>query len=325
MKHISILVLNNARLSSVEIPRHAFSEVNIFLTSQNKPPFFDVEFVGLSRQVTLNNGLYTIAPQKLIGEVKKTDLIIIPALEDNLEDNLPLNTDFIPWIVKQYKAGAEVASLCVGAFLLAATGLLDGKHCSTHWRAENEFRKMFPQVHLTIDKVITDEQGTYSSGGALSSSNLILYLVEKFVGREAAIVCSKLFQVDTERDSQSPFMIFKGQKTHDDDTIKNVQEFIENNFRNRITVDQLSEKFKIGRRTFERRFKKATFNSIVEYIQRVKVEAAKKQLEAGRKTVSEVMYDVGYGDTKAFREVFKKIAGVSPVEYRNKFNLNSIN
>ncbi|MCL6097395.1 MAG: helix-turn-helix domain-containing protein, partial [Bacteroidetes bacterium] len=298
MKHISILALNNARLSSIEIPRHAFSEVNNFLISQNKQPLFEVEFVGLSKKIILNNGLYVITPHKLIEDVKKTDLIIVPALEDDLEKNLPLNTGFIPWIVKQYKGGAEVASLCVGAFLLASTGLLNGKHCSTHWRAANEFREMFPQVNLTIDKVITDEQGTYSSGGAFSSSNLILYLIEKYVGRDVAIHCSKLFQVDTERDSQSPFMIFKGQKTHDDDAIKNVQEFIENNFREKITVDQLSERFQIGRRTFERRFKKATFNSIVEYIQRVKVEAAKKQLEAGRKTVSEVMYDVGYTDTK---------------------------
>ena len=325
MKHVSILVLNNARLSSVEIPRHAFSEVNNYLVSLGKAPFFNVELVGLTKKVTLNNGLYTIVPQKTINEVAKTDLVLVPALEDDLEVNLPLNTGFIPWIVKQYKSGAEVASLCVGAFLLASTGLLDGKHCSTHWRAENEFRMMFPQVHLTIDKVITDEQGTYSSGGALSSSNLILYLVEKFVGREAAIDCSKTFQVDTERDSQSPFMIFKGQKTHDDDLIKDVQQFIENHFKEKLTVDQLSEKFQIGRRTFERRFKKATFNSIVEYIQRVKVEAAKKQLEAGRKTVTEVMFDVGYTDTKAFRDVFKKIAGVSPVEYRNKFNLNAVN
>ena len=325
MKHISILVLNNARLSSIEIPRHAFSEVNNYLISLGKAPFFNVELVGLTDKVSLSNGLYTIIPNKLLGEVAKTDLIIVPALEDDLEVNLPLNTEFIPWIVKQYKAGAEVASLCVGAFLLASTGLLDGKHCSTHWRAENEFRKMFPQVHLTIDKVITDEQGTYSSGGALSSSNLILYLVEKYVGREAAIVCSKMFQVDTERDSQSPFMIFKGQKAHDDDLIKDAQEFIENHFKEKLTVDQLSEKFQVGRRTFERRFKKATFNSIVEYIQRVKIEAAKKQLEAGRKTVTEVMFNVGYTDTKAFRDVFKKIAGVSPVEYRNKFNLNSIN
>lgn len=320
MKHISILALNNARLSSVEIPRHAFSEVNNYLAGLGKAPFFKVELVGLTKKVSLNNGLYTIIPQKIISEVAKTDLIIVPALEDELEVNLPLNTGFIPWIVKQYKDGAEVASLCVGAFLLAATGLLDGKHCSTHWRAENEFRMMFPQVHLTIDKVITDEQGTYSSGGALSSSNLILYLVEKFVGREAAIVCSKMFQVDTERDSQSPFMIFKGQKTHDDDLIKDVQQFIENHFKERLTVDQLSDKFQIGRRTFERRFKKATFNSIVEYIQRVKVEAAKKQLEAGRKTVTEVMFNVGYTDTKAFRDVFKKIAGLTPIEYHNKYN-----
>ncbi|MEW6195554.1 MAG: helix-turn-helix domain-containing protein [Bacteroidota bacterium] len=320
MKNISILVPFGVRLNSIELPRHGFEEANNILTVQNKPPMFDIQFVGLANEVELNDGLYKISPNQLIKDVEKTDLIIVPAIQENVGDNLKLNLEFIPWIAKQYKSGAEVASLCVGAFLLAATGLLNGKQCSTHWRAANQFRNLFPQVNLVVDKIMTDEKGIYSSGGALSSSNLILYLIEKYAGREVAIHCSKIFQVDVERNSQSPFIIFKGQKEHDDDTIKSAQEFIENNFKEKITVDHLSERFKISRRTFERRFRAATFNSVVEYMQRVKIEAAKKQLELGRKTINEVMFDVGYTDTKAFREVFKKITGMSPINYRNKYN-----
>ncbi|NJD21397.1 MAG: helix-turn-helix domain-containing protein, partial [Melioribacter sp.] len=314
MKHISILVTHKARLSSIELPRHAFSEVNNILVDIGKPPLFKVQMLGLHTQIKLNNGLYTVTPDALLTDIEKTDLVIVPAMDGNLKEAVNLNKDYIPWIVKQYKRGAEIASLCVGAFLLAATGLLKGKQCSTHWRAENDFKTLFPEVNLVVDKIITDDHGIYSSGGAFSSSNLILYLVEKYAGKDVAIQCSKMFQIDIDRGSQSPFIIFTGQKEHHDYVVKNAQEFIENNFKDKITVDQLSEIFGVGRRTFERRFKAATFNSIVEYMQRVKVEAAKKQFETGRKTINEVMYDVGYTDNKAFREVFKKIVGMSPVD-----------
>ncbi|MFA6977995.1 MAG: helix-turn-helix domain-containing protein [Ignavibacteriaceae bacterium] len=321
MKIISILVPERARLSSIEIPRHAFTEVNDILIAGGNEPLFKVQMVGTTKTIQLNDGLYSIKMDTLLKDVEKTDLIIVPAMQGDLKEALALNTEFIPWIIKQYKSGAEVASLCVGAFLLAATGLLNGKQCSTHWRAANYFRIVFPDVNLVVDKILTDDKGIYSSGGAFSSSNLILYLIEKYSGREIAVRCSKMFQIDIERGSQSPFMMFRGLKEHDDEPVKKAQEFIETNFKEKITVDQLSDIFGIGRRTLERRFKKATFNSVVEYMQRVKVEAAKKQLETGRKTVNEVMYDVGYTDNKAFRDVFKKISGMSPIDYRNRYNM----
>jgi transcriptional regulator GlxA family with amidase domain len=293
--------------------------VNEFLERIGNPAQFKIQLVGLSKQSQLNDGLYTISTD-VFSEVKKTDLVIIPAMYGNLKQAIEDNKDFIPWIIKQYKAGAEVASLCLGAFLLASTGLLNGRKCATHWLAANDFRKMFPDVNLVEDKIITDENGIYSSGGAYSSLNLILYLVEKFAGREAAIFCSKAFQIDIQRDSQSPFTIFIGQKDHEDDSIKKAQEFIETNFQNKITVDQLASMLALSRRNLERRFKKATANTVVEYIQRVKVEAAKMSFESSRENVNEVMYNVGYSDPKAFRTTFKRITGLSPIQYRNKYN-----
>jgi transcriptional regulator GlxA family with amidase domain len=197
---------------------------------------------------------------------------------------------------------------------------MKGKQCSTHWLYANEFRQLYPDVKLAGDKVVTDQNGLYSSGGATSLWNLLLDLVEKYAGREIAILASKFFLLDIGRSSQSPFIMFRGQKDHNDDTIKKAQEYIEQNYNDMLTVDRFSDLFGVGRRTFERRFKKATNNTIVEYTQRVRIEASKKELEAGRKTVSEVMFDVGYTDTKAFRDVFKKITGMSPVDYRNKHN-----
>jgi transcriptional regulator GlxA family with amidase domain len=322
MKNIAILVPETAVVEAVADPRYMFTAVNEFLKSQGQQALFNVQLVGLTKEVKVADGLFTIHADAILKTARKPDLIIVPAISGNLEHAIKLNKDFIPWIVQHYKNGAEVASLCLGAFVLAATGLLDGKKCSTHWLFANEFRTMFPDVNLVDNKIVTEQHGIYTSGGANSYWNLLLHLVEKYTSRELAILASKFFVLDIDRNSQSPFTIFKGQKIHEDEEIKKVQEFIEIHFADKISVDELCEKFAIGRRTFERRFKKATNNSVVEYMQRVKIEAAKKQLETGRKTVNEVMFEVGYNDIKAFRELFKKITGLSPIDYRNKYNRN---
>ena len=228
------------------------------------------------------------------------------------------------WIVKQYKEGAEVATMCTGAFLLASTGLLDGKSCSTHWAADSTFRSMFPKVNLHTDKLITDENGIYTNGGAFSFLNLILYLVEKHYDRQTAIYCSKIFQIEMDRNSQSPFIMFTGQKMHGDEMVQQAQAYIENHPREKISIDYLANRFSVGRRNFDRRFIKATGNSPLEYAQRVKIESAKKALETTRKTISEVMYEVGYSDVKAFREIFRKITGMSPLGYREKYNREAL-
>jgi transcriptional regulator GlxA family with amidase domain len=320
MKRISILALEESVLACIYDTRYMFTGVNEFLKQAGLDPLFDVQLVGLTREVALNNGAFTVHTDALIGDVKNTDLIFIPALFGDLNHALEVNKPFIPWIVQQYEKGSEVASLCIGAFLLASTGLLNGKQCSTHWLFANEFREMFPDVTLVDGRIVTEEQGIYSSGGASSYWNLLLHIIEKYTNREIAIMAAKYFAIEIDRKSQSPFVMFNGQKKHEDEPIKQAQEFIEENIAEKISVEELAVKYAIGRRHFERRFKKATNNTPVEYIQRVKIEAAKKHLERTARNVSEVMYEVGYSDTKAFRTVFKKITGLSPIEYRNKYN-----
>lgn len=320
MKHISILVPEGAILGSLEGSRQLLTQVNQFLKARGDTPIFKVQLVGLSKETKVSGGLFTVHADHVIGEIKKTDLIIIPAIDGDINIALEKNKDFIPWMIKQYKNGAEVASLCLGAFLLAATGLVNGRKCATHWMAANAFRQLFPDVELVTEKIITDEQGIYSSGGAFSYLNLILHLIEKYAGHEIAVLSAKVFAIEIERQSQLSFTIFQGQKEHEDESVKKAQEFIEKNYQDKITVHQLTSMLAIGRRNFERRFKKATSNTVIEYIQRVKMEAVKKGLEASRKNVNELMYDVGYSDIKAFRTVFKKITGKSPIDYRNKYN-----
>jgi transcriptional regulator GlxA family with amidase domain len=325
MKHISILVpKGHTSLTNIEGAHQILSEVNSFLVGMDKPPLFTVQLIGISEETKQRNGRFTIKPDYLIQDVKKTNLIIIPALHGNPHEAREVNKAFIPWIIQQHQQGAEIASFCIGAFFLASTGLLTGKQCATHWKLAHEFRAMFPDVHLVDDRIMTEEDGIYTSGGAYSYLNLLVYLVEKYAGRDMAILIAKTFMIDIDRTSQSPFIIFQGQKSHDDEPVKKVQEFIEANFQDKLTIDQLADKVALGRRSLERRFKKATSNTVNEYIQRVKMEAAKKDLETSRKNVNEVMYDVGYSDTKAFRLIFKKTTGMTPNDYRNKYNKEGV-
>lgn len=321
MKHISILVPKGAvALSCIEGTFKAFNTVNDFLAGMGKKPMFKVQLVGLNHETQVYDTFFKVTPDLTIKDKFSTDLIIIPAVNGEWGEVVEMNKAFFPWINNHHKAGTEVASLCVGAFLLASTGLLKGRKCSTHWLAANDFQKMFPDTELVADKIITDESGIYSSGGAISFWNLLLYIIEKYAGREMAVLLAKYYEIEIDRYDQSKFIMFKGQKEHEDVEIRKAQEFIESNFQNKLSIEQLAEMFALGRRSLERRFKKATHNTIIEYIQRVKMEAAKKSFETSRKNINEVMYDVGYNDTKAFRTTFKKIAGLSPIEYRNKYN-----
>ncbi|MBT1705957.1 GlxA family transcriptional regulator [Chryseosolibacter indicus] len=321
MKHLTIVVPKGENnLSSIVGAYKILTRANMYWKNAGKKEVFKIELAGLGKKVDFYGGLFTAKPEKHISAIKHTNLVIIPSLNHNYTKAVKQNKVLIDWIAEQYKQGAEVASICTGAWLLAASGLLDGKNCSTHWSAADDFRIRFPKVKLLTDQLITDEHGLYTNGGAYSFLNLMIYLVEKYYDRRTAIYCSKVFQIEIDRQSQSPFIIFNGQKAHGDELVRKAQEYIESKLDERISIEGLSSRFAIGRRNFDRRFVKATGNTPIEYSQRVKIEAAKKALEGSRKTINEVMYNVGYSDVKSFREVFRKITGMSPLEYRNKYN-----
>lgn len=320
MKRISIYVPQSAVMEAVTPAYRIFKTANTFLEASGAQPAFEVEFVGLAKQIQAQDGEYTITANRLLEEVSETDVVIIPALYGELPNAISLNREAISWIRKMHEGGAEVVSLCLGAFLLAETGLIDGRKCSTHWAYYDEFRAQFPNVEIVDGGIITDEGRIYSSGGASSIWNMLLYLLEKYTSRDIAILSAKYFAIDIDRDNQHAFTIFRAQKDHRDTEILKSQEFIEHHFTDRITIELLADHANVSRRSFERRFKSATNNTVSEYVQRVRIESAKRSFEASQKNVSEVMFDVGYTDTKSFRDVFRKITGLTPVEYRNKYS-----
>ena len=324
MKHVSILVPKGlAIIDTIIGTMNLFQMANNFHKKNgwSENGLFLLDLVGMTKETHSFNQFFSVTPTKTLEAVSKTDLIVIPGLVGDLEEQIQLNYPFVDWIKNQrIQHNAEVASLCRGAFLLAETGLMNGKSCATHWLTHDKFKQMFPKVELLPEKVINEDNGIYSSGGAYSFLNLLLYLIEKYYGRETAIWCSKVSEIEFDRVNQNQFIVFNGQKEHADADIKGIQEYMEKHYASRISVEDLAEKIATSSRNFVRRFKKATHNTPIEYIQRLRVENAKKKLESTTMSIMQVMVNSGYNDDKTFRTLFKRYTGLTPLEYRNKYN-----
>ncbi|MFT6746441.1 MAG: transcriptional regulator GlxA family with amidase domain [Glaciecola sp.] len=324
MKHISVIVPSgNSIVDTIIAPFNMLKMANSHykqLHNLTEEPF-NIDLVGLTKEPVMYQGLFSVHPTASIEDISKTDLIIISPISGDIEKEIQNNLGFVNWIKKQrIEKDSELASLCRGAFLLAETGLLNGKSCATHWTAHELFQRKYPEVNLKPENIFCEDNGIYSSGGAYSILNFTLYLIERYFGRETAIWCSKVCEIEFDRLSQNEFIIFSGQKDHSDEPIKSAQDYIENNYHHKLNVDEIAQIANLNGRSFLRRFKKATANTPLEYIQRVKIEAAKKKLESTTKTILEVMYDIGYNDDKAFRTTFRKYSGLSPKAYQRKYN-----
>ncbi len=320
MKTISILVYEDAVLSAVSGALEILAGTNRVLEQRGKSAAFQIELVSEKlKNIQLRLPAQFIC-QKTLTEATQTDLVIAPAFNGDPGVILEKNRALVEWIKTMREASTEIASLCFGSYFLGEAGLLAGKSCTSHWMAVEDMQQRYSKAKVLPDKVITDEDGIYTSGGAFSSLNLMLYLVEKFFGREVAIQISKIFSIDLGRTSQAHFAVFQGQRNHEDQAILEAQTYMEENYQQSISMEDLSEQSHMSRRNLIRRFKKATQNTPLQYLQHVKVEADKKALERGRQNITSLMYDVGYNDAKSFRNMFKRITGLTPRDYRSKYS-----
>jgi len=319
MVQLALLITNRHRLLSVAAILDVFESVNRFYESRNEPTFFEIKLLSLipdSQVMTF--GKYKL---NLPTVTEKQDLILIPAFESDVtKEAVGENLSLIPWLQWQYEQGAEIGSFCTGAFLLAATGLLDGKSATTHVNATASFAAAFPAVRLYGDAVITGEGGIYTSGGATSSFQLMLHLIKLYCGREVTIHIAKLFAIDMDREQQAYFGTFQPPQNHGDNIVSMAQKRIENAYQDVSTIEEMIQDIPASRRNVVRRFKLATGVTPIEYLQKTRIEAAKKLLEQTDQSVLEVMLNSGYNDLKAFRQLFKKSAGMTPKSYREKFN-----
>jgi len=317
---VAILNFEGAVASSVAGPYDMLVKLPVIAQSLNvrSKAFFDVDIVNTDNLVAKKP--FNMVGNIIMSDRKTYDLVCIPAMNFTcIEQTLQHEAGMIRWIRKQYGKGADVASMCFGAFVLASTGLLDGKKATTHWMGAESFKQLFPKVKVTDDKIIVDEGRICSSGAAFAFTSLMIYLIEKFCGRDMALAASKVFMIQVHDSSQHSFSIFNLQRNHEDYDIGRVQDYIEKNYDELLTINGLAEKFNMSSRTFIRKFTTITGNTPLEYIQRVRVEAAKRLLEKGKLTVEQVCMEVGYGDFGFFRNIFKRLTGLTPQEYKRKY------
>lgn len=321
MKTISILVLENctpiASIGAMEL----FNKAGIIHQQLNNlpEPYFKTQLVSPNGQYVKATGDYPVYTHISIDKLEKTDLLLIPAMEFDIAEKMEANVSLVPHLQRLHNNGAEVGSMCTGAFLLGASGLLDGKKATTHWALAEPFKQMYPQVELQDERILIDDGNVYTCGGATSFMNLVLYLTEKYCGKETAAMTSRMLMLDFDKAPQSSYMMFQPQTTHKDDAIKKAQELIEKGERNSLNVEQLAKSSGLSQRNFIRRFKAATGNTPTQYIQRMTIEKAKRMIESQSATFEQIVYELGYSDVNNMRNVFKKHTGLTPKEYKSKF------
>ncbi|MDM8522766.1 GlxA family transcriptional regulator [Desulfococcaceae bacterium HSG8] len=322
MIRITFLVEENCMSSTIAGSIDAFSVANLWrrmLDSKVTEDLFAFRIVTADGLPVTANGGLLLQPHSSISEVADTDIIVIPAMFFPYQI-LPERMEKIgQWVKSRHKNGSLIASSCTGTFLLADMGLLDGKIATTNWQLAGWFRDMYPSVNLKIERIFTEDSGIYCAGAATAFFDLCLHFISKFGSRELYARCSRALLVDPDRKSQAPYILYDFWKKHADEPILNIQKWMEDHFAENISIDNLAGKAGISPRHFNRRFKKATGETPLAYLQLLRIENAKRKLETTRDNISDITWNVGYEDIHSFRRLFKKYTGLSPREYRNKF------
>jgi len=319
MIETGLLITKQNRLLSIAAILDVFETVNKFYSNNGQENPFNITLLNT------RDDEYSLMGYECecIDDTAPKDLVLIPAFNtDNIQQAIYENREFLPWIINQYKTGAEIATFCTGAFLLGATGLLNGKVATTHVDSCNGFASAFPAIKLKADKTVTEDGRLYTSGGATSTFHLLLHLIQKYCGADKAIRTAKFFAIDMDRDNQSYFSTFQPFHNHHDELVASAQQKIESNYGDSCTIEEIIKDIPASRRNIVRRFKQVTGITPIEYLQHTRIEAAKKLLEQTDKQMTEVIYTSGYNDPKAFRKIFRKSVGMTPSEYREKFQVN---
>jgi transcriptional regulator GlxA family with amidase domain len=282
------------------------------------------KLVSATEQTMLRTaGGLTLRCDATLRTAGPAELIVVPALDPNIDQHLALNRAAVPWLRRAFHAGAEVASACTGAFVLAAAGILDGRAATTHWAFQSLLAERHPRIRIQPQAVLVDQGRVVTAGGATSFINMTLFLVERLLGRDVAWAASRMFLIDPNKAPQGAYALFSSQKSHGDAGVLRAQELIEAEVAGVPRVDALARKVSMSTRTFARRFVVATGNTPREYIQRVRIEAAKRLLEDGQKSVGEVAARVGYVDVAGFRKLFVRNTGLTPADYRARYGPRS--
>lgn len=321
MLEVAILALDNTPLSSLSLPADILNAAGVLwnkIAGIPEKPLFRVSIVTPGGKPVTCYKTIGIKPNGALEKLTAPDFVLIGALA-GLDGVGQRYREQIQHLRRLHDNGAVLGSICTGAFILAETGLLDGRRATTHWGMSQLFAQLYPQVHVDTSRTVVDEGTILTSGGTTAGSDLSLYIIRKWFGSEVADQAARVLLLDPYRLYQAPYEAFHNRIAHEDDEILNGQQWMDTNYHKEISVEVLAEQCNMSRRTFERRFKKATGDSPLRYLQRIRIEKAKQLLEQGNQTFETITAEVGYEDTSSFRRMFQKVTGVPPSIYREKF------
>ena len=318
---IGILAYDGCTASMIVGVLDILSFANNQHKSKNENDLFEIEIVTETGAAANGFSKFPIHPQRSIKTKFQFDLIYVPGFVGDLEELLHRQNKLTNWLNRQYQKGTILTAACNGNFLLAEAGVLNGKRATTHWSLIDAFRKRYKEITLEPEKIIVDNGSILSAAGVTAYFNLALFLIERYGSKELALTSAKVFLVDSGRKIQTPYQMYQVSKNHGDEEIVRVQDWLETNYDENITLERMTDVCNLGKKTLMRRFKKVTGETPLMYLQKLRIENAKRLLESKRVSFNEITWKVGYNDVSSFHKVFKSETGLTPIEYRSKFSI----
>jgi transcriptional regulator GlxA family with amidase domain len=319
---VTVVLLEAGYASTAIGPIEVFHSAGVlwnWLHGEAEQPRFRVRVASIDGGAVNSLCSVGLMPECAIGDIKHTDIIILPASGWDVQERIARHTALLPWLRKWHSKGAYIAGICTGVAFLAECGLLDGRQATTHWGVADILRQRYPKVRWRPEQFVTEDGRLLCSGGVYASIDLSLYLVEKFCGHEVALQCAKSLLVSMPRRRQSGYSVLPLSRPHSDDKIRQTEEYLQEHFDREVLIDSLAERIGMGPRNFIRRFKAATGRGPGAYIQTLRIAEAKELLEQGATSIQSVCSRIGYEDLAFFRRLFKRHTGMTPAEYRSRF------
>jgi len=325
--NVCILMADQCSSTSVAATLEFFETANVLHhyavrkspRQEGNSVLFRVTTASMDGQSVACTGGLRLTPDNATKDLHNPQLIIVPGFMFNILGVLPSLAEMIRWLQQQHQQGSYIASMCTGAFVTAQAGLLDGRSATTHWVFSEQFAQRFPQVNLQTERTVTDDGQMLCSGGSTSGSDLLLHLIRKFASPQLAAECAKKLLVDVSARSQTPYACTTFKKNHTDAVILKIQIWLENRIANNIHLEQVAAEFGLSMRNFIRRFKEATEQTPIQYLQNLRIEKAKHLLESSQEAFDQITLRVGYEDGNSFRRLFKQRVGLAPSAYRKRF------
>ncbi|MBC3478062.1 GlxA family transcriptional regulator [Pseudomonas taiwanensis] len=315
--HVTLLLAEYSSQASASLAIEVLDAANRLAAPADKP--FTVCVASLDG-LPVSNALGQPMPVDAgLDTIDRTDLVLIPGFLFSLREALPAFAQYGSWLRHQHRQGAIIASMCTAAFMLAEAGLLDGVEATTHWAFADFLRRYYPKVCLDERRILCEDGRLISSAGASAAMDLLLHLVRRFASFELAQQCGRYLLVDSVRSEQTVYISWSMPRGHTDEAVMRVQDWMEANFAEPNSIAQLADHFGFGVRNFKRRFKEATGQTPLNYLQTLRLEKAKQLLETTRLGFEVITNRVGYEDSNSFRRLFCKRIGISPALFRKRF------